>query len=130
VISLTISTTHQTGTTDITDRVARNVQVDDGLCHVSAAHTTCAITVTEDTDGSVATDIHEKLSDLIPTSDNYKHDRIDGNADAHIKASLIGHDTTLPVVDGSLALGAWQRILLVEFDGGRQRTVRVTTLDG
>jgi len=56
----------------------------------------------------------------------WQHDKIDNNGAAHIKASLIGPSETIPVRDGKLLLGTWQAVMLVEFDGPRQRQLIVT----
>ena len=86
------------------------------------------MTVNEGSDPNVINDVHNKLDDIIPAQDGYKHDRVDGNADAHIKASIIGFTASLPVKDGELDLGTWQSVFLLEFDGSRQRTVQITTI--
>lgn len=111
-----------TDTVDITDEVAKAVS-GNGSVVVTAQHTTCALAVNEHTDGSVAEDIHGALSDAYPRGASYKHDRVDGNAHAHIRAAVIGPTITLPVEDSTVCLGRWQRILLFEFDGPRERHV-------
>ncbi len=56
----------------------------------------------------------------------WRHDRVDGNADAHIQAAVIGPGQAIPVQDAKLLLGTWQAIMLVELDGPRTRTVHLT----
>jgi secondary thiamine-phosphate synthase enzyme len=124
----TVTTTNKNDDVNITQHVNNQITIDNGVCHITAKHTSCAITVNEGTDPAVLNDIHDRLDDLVPPRHNYDHDRVDGNADAHIKATLVGCTATLPVRDGELDLGTWQSVFLLEFDGGRQRTVQVTTI--
>lgn len=109
---------------DITDRVARAVRasaLSDGLCTIFVPHTTAAITINENADPAVKDDILNALGRLVPAGPHYKH--AEGNAHAHIRASLLGHSVTIPVEAGRVALGTWQGILFCEFDGPRQREV-------
>lgn len=115
---------------DITDQVQKLVVesgIKNGICFIFVPHTTAAITINEGADNSVRLDIIEKLSKLVPADGNYRH--LEGNADAHIKASLIGSSVTVFVSDGKLALGTWQRIFFCEFDGPRTRQVFVQTVE-
>lgn len=73
-------------------------------------------------------DILELLEKLVPAHAGYAHDRIDNNADSHLKAVLFGSSEMIPVVDGRPVLGTWQSIFLAEFDGPRTREVTVTVL--
>ena len=109
---------------DITDRVREVVRGKSGLAVVYSLHTTTAVTVNEGETGLME-DIISRLSELVPYSAGYRHDRIDNNADAHIKASIIGNSVIVPVSNGELLLGTWQRILFIEFDGPRRRRVHV-----
>ncbi|MCR3884162.1 secondary thiamine-phosphate synthase enzyme YjbQ [Methanotrichaceae archaeon M04Ac] len=112
---------------DITRRVndaVRETGVDEGICLVYARHTTTAIVINEGEGGLVA-DLLEKLSALAPPGDGYHHDTLDENAHAHLQAALLGNSKAIPVEDGRLVLGTWQRVLFVELDGPRQRTVSV-----
>ncbi len=109
---------------DITDRVREVVRGKSGLAVVYSLHTTTAVTVNEGETGLME-DIISRLSELVPYSAGYRHDRIDSNADAHIKASIIGNSVIVPVSNGELLLGTWQRILFIEFDGPRRRRVHV-----
>ncbi len=109
---------------DITDRVREVVRGKSGLAVVYSLHTTTAVTVNEGETGLME-DIISRLSELVPYSAGYRHDRIDNNADAHIKASIIGNSVIVPVNNGELLLGTWQRILFIEFDGPRRRRVHV-----
>jgi len=114
---------------DITSQVQEAISssgIKDGLCYVFVPHTTAGITVNEHADPSVAADISEQLSRLVPQRGDYHH--LEGNAPAHIKASLVGNSQMLLIEDGRLSLGTWQGLFLCEFDGPRQRTVFVKVM--
>jgi secondary thiamine-phosphate synthase enzyme len=93
---------------------------------VYVPHTTAAVTVNENADPNVGTDINSVLSRLVPARADYRHE--EGNADAHAKAALVGSSVTVLVDDGAPVLGTWQGIFLCEFDGPRTRQVLVTTI--
>nr|WP_321498221.1 secondary thiamine-phosphate synthase enzyme YjbQ [uncultured Methanolobus sp.] len=115
---------------DITGRVkeeVKNTGVQNGICVISTKHTTTSIIVNENESGLVY-DILGLLEKLVPAHAGYAHDRIDNNADAHLKAVLLGSSETIPVIDGSLHLGMWQSIFLAEMDGPRTREVTVTII--
>ena len=112
---------------DITPKVAaivRRSAVREGICCVYTPHTTAAITINENDDPNVCEDILEALAKLIPEG-IWRHDRVDNNAAAHIKASIVGPSAAVPVKDGSMLLGTWQAVMLVELDGPRERRVIV-----
>ena len=114
---------------DITERVQQVVKasgVGEGLCVVWSLHTTAGLTVNESADPDVATDIETWLRERAPRDAAYRHR--EGNADSHIKTSLVGPGLTLIVSDGSLQLGTWQGVFLCEFDGPRDRRVVVQPL--
>ncbi len=114
---------------DITHRVkeiVRRLKLEEGLCHLYVPHTTAGIIVNENADPSVAVDILERLEALVPRGGRYRH--AEGNAPAHIKASLVGQSATIPIERGQLALGQWQGVYLAEFDGPRERTVVVSVV--
>ena len=116
---------------DITSRVREAIassEVQDGIAVVYVTHTTAGITVNEAADPAVAEDIIAKLSRLAPPGDGYRH--VEGNSDAHIKASLMGSSVTLVVSGGSPVLGTWQGVFFCEFDGPRNRTVQVKVVPG
>ncbi len=98
----------------------------EGIAVVYVSHTTAGITINEAADPSVVEDMLKKLADLVPRSEAYRH--VEGNSDAHIKASLMGSSVTLIVSDGAPVLGTWQGIFFCEFDGPRNRTVRAKVL--
>jgi secondary thiamine-phosphate synthase enzyme len=111
---------------DITDRVSnivRESKTRSGICYVFIPHTTAAVTINENADPSVPRDILAELDKVIPLNDNYRH--MEGNAAAHIKASLVGASETVFIENGALVLGTWQSIFFCEFDGPRTRRVLV-----
>jgi len=119
-----ISTTSRTELLDITREIQKAVAESgarDGVCHVYVPHTTAGITINENADPSVRQDILMELNKIVPLQDNYRH--LEGNAAAHIKASLVGSTETILVDAGRLLLGTWQGIFFCEFDGPRSRRV-------
>ena len=111
----------------ITDEVRRAVSeagVEEGVCMVSSTHTTAAITVNEDYDRDVPRDLAAACGALMRTLD-VSFDHAEGNSDSHFLTSLFGGSQHLLVRGGELDLGRWQGVFLAEFDGPRNRTVRV-----
>lgn len=122
-----VRTTKKQEMVDITDRVADLVKqsgVSEGICLVYVPHATAAVAVNENADPNVCEDILDALAALVPQG-KWRHDRIDDNAAAHIKATILGPSETVPVRGGRLRLGTWQSVMLVELDGPRERTVIV-----
>jgi len=116
---------------DITGDVQREVagaDVQDGLCTVYVPHTTAGVTINEGADPAVCEDILNKLEDLVPPNAGYRH--AEGNADSHVKASLMGSSVSVMVENGRLVLGTWQRIFFCEFDGPRTRKAYVSFSSG
>ena len=112
---------------DITGQVEealREAKVSDGLCLVFVPHATAAVVINENADPNVCQDILDALGRLIPEG-SWRHDRVDNNAAAHIKATMLGPSETVAIRGGRLRLGTWQSVMLVEFDGPRERTVIV-----
>lgn len=115
---------------DITDNVIEEVNknsIRNGICVISTPHTTTAIIINENEPGLLS-DMFNLLNKLVPPGAGYNHDRIDNNADSHLRAMLLGSSETIPIVNGKLVLGTWQRIFFVELDGPRQRKVNVTLI--
>jgi len=111
---------------DITRSVAEQVTasgISEGLCVVYVPHTTAGVTINEGADPAVCEDIVRKLGELVPAGDRYRH--LEGNADSHVKATLVGSSVTVLVEGGNLVLGTWQKIFFCEFDGPRTRRVYV-----
>ena len=110
---------------DITKQVketAAGSGVRDGICSVFVPHTTAGIIINEAADPDVAADILTALELMAPDCP-YRHR--EGNSRAHIQASLMGSSVSIPLIEGRLALGAWQGIFFGEFDGPRHRRVMV-----
>jgi len=97
--------------------------VQSGVCYLFVPHTTAGVTVNEHADPSVAEDIMAQLETMAPQNGNYRH--MEGNAPAHIKASLMGSSKSLLIEDGKIVLGTWQGIFFCEFDGPRNRTLLI-----
>jgi len=121
---LSIRTHSRSELMDITPLVRDIVhksKIENGVCYVFVPHTTAGITINENADPSVRQDILMELDKLVPWQGDYAH--LEGNAAAHIKASLVGSSETIPVEKGDLALGTWQGVFFAEFDGPRRREV-------
>jgi secondary thiamine-phosphate synthase enzyme len=122
--SFTVNTRTRIEMIDITSPVNKIVSssgIKSGLCVVYVPHTTAAVTINENADRSVQHDMLNDLERLIPLSGRYEH--LEGNSDAHMKASLLGQSETIIVEKEKLVLGIWQGIFFCEFDGGRTRKV-------
>jgi secondary thiamine-phosphate synthase enzyme len=125
--TLKISTRSRSEMIDLTDQIQRVVDasgVKDGAVVAYCPHTTAGLTINENADPSVVSDILETLDKLIPWRAGYKHS--EGNAAAHIKASLMGESVTVLLRNGRLSLGTWQAVFFCEFDGPRSRQVVVS----
>ena len=123
---ISITTRSRVDFQDITPKVQALVKssgIESGFCHVFVPHTTAGITVNEHADPSVVEDIAAQLEAMVPQHHGYRH--MEGNAPAHIKATLVGNSETLLVENGKLVLGTWQGVFLCEFDGPRNRTILV-----
>jgi len=118
---------------DATERISAYVRrcgVREGLIHVTSMHTTCSVFINEFQD-ALAEDILDCLERLVAREHYYKHndpklsdcDRF--NADSHLRSMVLGHSITVQVRHGDLMLGQWQRILIAELDGPRERTIAV-----
>lgn len=109
--------------TPLVKDIVRKSKIENGVCYVFVPHTTAGITINENADPSVRQDILAELDKLVPWQGDYSH--LEGNAAAHIKASLVGSSETIPVEKGDLVLGTWQGVFFAEFDGPRRREVWV-----
>lgn len=113
---------------DITEQVEKAVEgIRDGICWVYTPHATCAIIINENYDPNVCEDILLALRKLFPQG-KWLHDKIDSNADAHIKSAILGPSEAIPIKDGKLQMGTWQSIMLADFDGPRERKIVVKVL--
>lgn len=132
-MSFEVRTARREQLIDITGRIRdvlaerhRERPLAEAAVHVFCPHTTAGITINENADPDVATDLLDGLERLAPQTAGWRHR--EGNSDGHVKASLVGSSVTVPIRDGRLALGTWQGIYLCEFDGPRTRRVVVTVL--
>ena len=122
--TIEVKTSRRNDMVDITNEVIdflKESNVSNGILVINVLHTTAAVTINENADPDVKRDIIKELNSLIPKHDNYLH--LEGNADAHIKTSLIGSNETIIIKNNRLKLGSWQGIFLCDFDGPRTRTV-------
>ena len=111
---------------DITGEISKVVRqsgIESGVCHVFVPHTTAAVTINENADPDVPRDILTALDKVLPLRGDYRH--AEGNAAAHVKASLVGSSEQVFIERGALVLGTWQSIFFCEFDGPRTRRVLV-----
>jgi len=130
--TFTVSSSKRFEIIDINDKIKDIVKksgVKQGICAIYACHATSAIIVNENYDPNICVDLLNCLEKLIPQG-KWIHDRIDGNADSHIKASIIGPSEFIPIKDGNLMLGTWQNIMFADFDGPREdRKIIVTIIE-
>ncbi|MCX7724785.1 MAG: secondary thiamine-phosphate synthase enzyme YjbQ [Thermodesulfovibrio sp.] len=122
--TLTVKSSSREELIDITEDVERVVKssgVKSGVCYLYVPHTTAGITINEGADPSVKKDIINALKKIAPYAAGYLH--MEGNADSHIKATLVGSSVSILIENGSLILGQWQSIFFCEFDGPRTRKV-------
>lgn len=124
---MNIQTTTRTELIDITDRIRTIIKessIKDGICVISTRHTTSGIIINENERG-LRRDIMDMLESLVPENKSYAHNQIDNNADAHLRAVLLGMSEIIPIENGHPVLGTWQSIFFVELDGPRTRNVNI-----
>lgn len=131
VMEFQVRTSAHTQMVDITAQVQKCVKesgITDGICTVFIPHTTAAVTINENADPDVVRDFMMEIDKIVPWEDNdYRH--MEGNAAAHLKASMMGFSETVFVQDGRLYLGTWQGIYFLEYDGKRTRKVYVKVME-
>jgi len=111
---------------DITEGVGELIKGKEGKsCLIFCPHTTAGLTINEGHDNRVMKDVLEIIDELTPRLD-FEHK--EGNSPAHAKSSLVGVSLLVPILDGKLGLGQWQKIFFLEFDGPRERKVEVSIL--
>ena len=128
-ITITVATKRKDQVVDITETIEtqlRNRQEADGVCVVFAAHTTCALT-TADLDPGTDQDLLNALRHLLPQL-SYRHPHDPSHTPDHLLSSIIGPSVAIPYQNHKLLLGTWQRVILVELDGPRQRTVHIACM--
>jgi secondary thiamine-phosphate synthase enzyme len=131
--TITIETSARVELADLTDRLSdlvRTSQVADGLLSLWSMHTTCAVFINEN-QSALHADILQFLEETVSRDGKWMHNDPEhsdcdrNNADAHLRAMLLGHGMTLQIAGGELVLGQWQRVLAAELDGPRTRTFRI-----
>lgn len=129
MVKLSINTRNKRQVLDITDTINSELEKQgfkDGVCHLFLTHTTAAIT-TADLDPGTDQDYLNAFENIVPKL-NYNHPHNPSHMPDHILSSLIGTSLSIPVENGQLVLGTWQRVVLIEFDGPRERTLTVNLL--
>ena len=127
--TLTLATRKKDEVVDITqtvETVLQETQAENGVCIVFVAHTTCALT-TLDLDPGTDRDFLDALRQLLPQI-SYRHPHDPSHTPDHILSSILGPSLAIPYSNRQLLLGTWQRIVLVELDGPRRRTVHVSCI--
>ena len=126
MMTYTVKTRNRDELVDITGLASQAVSESGivcGRCLVYVPHTTAGVTINENADPSVKSDLLMALSKSVPDTHPYTH--MEGNSPAHVKASLVGTSATVIIDNKSLALGTWQGIFFCEFDGPRNRKVHI-----
>ena len=117
---------------DVTDEARAEVRrsgVREGTCSLYAQGATAALMIQENDDPNIALDVLDCLDALVPEG-KWRHDRVDDNGAAHIKAGLVGPSETIPIRGGELALSTWQNVFLCDFDGPREKRRVLVTIVG
>lgn len=125
-----VTTSKDTQFVDITSEVQRvldRAKIEEGVVNVFTRHTTTGVVINEN-ESRLLGDFEKILDKLVPRGAGYGHDTIDSNAHSHIRSILLGASESIPVHEGKLQLGIWQRIFLVELDGPRNRKVVVQVI--
>jgi secondary thiamine-phosphate synthase enzyme len=134
--TLTVQTEERVELTDVTDRVlaiVRTAAVREGIVSLWSLHTTFSVFMNE-SQKALHADIKRLLETIVDRDADWMHNDPDHsdcdrlNADAHLRAMLLGHSLTLQITGGELVLGQWQRVLVAELDGPRSRTLRVQVM--
>ena len=128
---ISLRTERRTQLLDITPQVAEALNGANGAAAalVYVPHTTAGVTINEDIDPVLASDLEEAMEKIVEDGWSWRHDDQDGpNAPSHVRASLMSPEVLVPLQEGKLALGRYQGIFFCEFDGPRERRVYVTAL--
>jgi secondary thiamine-phosphate synthase enzyme len=127
MVDISIRTKARVELIDITDKVndaIAEIGARSGLCNIFVTHTTAAVIVSENWDPDVTTDMLAQLERVVPRDNHYRHG--EGNSQAHILSVMLSTSINIPIRRGKLALGKWQGVMFVEFDGPRERTAIVS----
>ncbi len=124
MIEIGISSHKKIELIDITEKVQKEIEkaaIQEGVVFIFSLHTTSSIFITENEEGLKKDwmQFFKKITSGI----EYYHDHLDGNAPSHIFAGILGQGKMVPIKDGRLVLGTWQRIFLAELDGPRHRKI-------
>ncbi len=125
-----VSTQERYQLVSITEEIrnaVREAGVSEGICFIFSTHTTAAVTINEDYDRDVPKDLAAACRAFLERLD-VRFDHMEGNSDSHFLTSFFGQSQTLLVRGGEPDLGRWQGVFLAEFDGPRQRTVRLAVV--
>jgi len=112
---------------DITKEVENSIDIEEGIVLIYTPHTTCSIIINENHDPNVNIDILNSLKQLIPEG-KWLHDKIDNNAAAHIKSTILGCSKLIPIKNKKLQLGTWQSLSFIDFDGPKTRKIIISTI--
>lgn len=129
MIKLDIKTQNKRQVVDITDKINEEIKksrVKDGVCNIFVTHTTAGLT-TADLDPGTDQDYLHAFAHMVPNL-NYQHPHDPSHMSDHILSSLIGTSLNIPVENGQLVLGIWQKVVLIELDGPKERTVILNLL--
>jgi secondary thiamine-phosphate synthase enzyme len=127
---ISVRTRKRSELVEITTRlreIARSSGVAEGVMFVQSLHTTAGLTINENADPDVETDVAAKMERLVPREETF-YNHAEGNSDSHVKTSLFGPSLTILLSDGDLVLGRWQGVFFCEWDGPRERSVAVQIL--
>ncbi|ALX49315.1 secondary thiamine-phosphate synthase enzyme YjbQ [Lentibacillus amyloliquefaciens] len=113
---------------DYLEEALSESDVRNGIMVVYCPHTTGAITINENADPDVKTDLKWGLDETFPNKPEYVH--MEGNSDGHMKSSVVGASETLIISNGQPVLGTWQSVYFCEFDGPRTRKIHVKIIEG
>ncbi len=125
-MELHITSTKKLQVIDITDKITELVTDFSGLANIFIKHTTAAITAA-DLDPGTDLDLLDFIDSLVPEI-NWRHPHNPDHTPDHLLASLVGPGVNVPITNGLLQLGTWQRIVLIEFDGPKERNVELTIM--
>jgi len=118
---------HNSYALDITSSIEKALQnsaLESGICLVYSLHTTTGIIINEAESGLIQ-DLIIFMAKMVPEDAGYEHNRTDSNAHSHLRAVLTGNSMVIPVENGRLVLGTWQKVLFLEFDGPRKRRISI-----
>lgn len=127
LISETVESSQRQQMIDVTQRIEKHIAaagVKEGIVLVFVPHTTAGVIVQENADPATKHDLLKKLETLVPQNESYyEHD--EGNSDSHVKTACVGNSVMVPITNGKMALGRWQAIYFIDFDGPRERRMMV-----